>query len=156
MKLLNFKRILKTSYSKLMDESYTKGFMVKLQTSDIQMTYEYRWVTYGWHTSSFEWHTDGIRVHKSDIRACTRMSPYVIRMSLVCGFTMNHTKTIPCKDCKVASNEWKQILRKKGVYRYNNADLKILLFVRVHIKRVTWKFRILNPRNSRVIYPWSL
>ena len=42
MKLLNFKRILKTSYSKLMDESYTKGFMVKLQTSDIQMTYEYR------------------------------------------------------------------------------------------------------------------
>ena len=81
MKLLNFKRILKTSYSKLMDESYTKGFMVKLQTSDIQMTYEYRWVTYGWHTSSFEWHTDDIRVHKSDIRACTRMH----LMSSVCN-----------------------------------------------------------------------
>ena len=46
-KLLNFKRTRKTSYSKLMDESYTKRFMVTLQTSDIQMKYEYIRVLYG-------------------------------------------------------------------------------------------------------------
>ena len=44
------------------------GFMVKPQTSDIQVTYEYIRVTYGWHTSTYEWHTDDIRVHTSDIR----------------------------------------------------------------------------------------
>ena len=56
--------------------------MVKPQTSNILMTYEYIWVTYewirmtyeyirvayGWHTSIYEWHTDDIRVHTSDIR----------------------------------------------------------------------------------------
>ena len=30
---------------------------------------------------------------------------------------------------------------------------KICLYVRVHIKIVSSKFRILNPRNSRVTYP---
>ena len=34
--------------------------------------------------------------------------------------------------------------------------MKISLYVRMHIKIVPWKFRILNPKNSRVIYPWSL
>ena len=33
-----------------------------------------------------------------------------------------------------------------------NADLKICLHVRVHIKIIPSKFRILNPTNSRVIY----
>ena len=37
-------------------------------TSDIRMTCEYIRVTYGWHTSTYEWHTDDIRVHTSDIR----------------------------------------------------------------------------------------
>ena len=37
--------------------------------------------------------------------------------------------------------------------RYTNADLKISLYVWVHIKTVTWKFRILNPRNSGIICP---
>ena len=35
--------------------------------------------------------------------------------------------------------------------RYANAYLKISLQVRVHIKLISWKFRILNPRNCRVI-----
>ena len=34
--------------------------------------------------------------------------------------------------------------------------LLILLYVWVHIKTIPWKFCILNPRNSRVIYTWSL
>ena len=49
-------------------------FMVKPQTSDIRMTYEYVRVTYeyiqmryGWHTIIYEWHTDDIRVNTSDI-----------------------------------------------------------------------------------------
>ena len=42
--------------------------MVKPQTSDIRMTYEYIRVTYGWHTSTYEWHTGHIRVHTSNIR----------------------------------------------------------------------------------------
>ena len=42
--------------------------MVKPQTSDIRMTYEYIRVTYGWNTSTYEWHTGGIRVHTSYIR----------------------------------------------------------------------------------------
>ena len=40
--------------------------------------------------------------------------------------------------------------------RYTNADLKISLYVCVHIKRIPWKFRILNPQESRVICLWSL
>ena len=36
--------------------------------------------------------------------------------------------------------------------RYTNADLKISLYVRVHIKLIPWKFRLLNPENSEVIY----
>ena len=50
-------------------------FMVKSQTSDKRMayeymrvTYEYIRVTYGWHTSTYEWHLGDIRVHTSDIR----------------------------------------------------------------------------------------
>ena len=35
---------------------------------------------------------------------------------------------------------------------YTNADLKISLYVPVHIEIIPWKFRILNPSNSRVIY----
>ena len=40
--------------------------------------------------------------------------------------------------------------------RYTNADLKISLYVCVHIKTIPWKFHILNPKNSWVICPWSL
>ena len=47
------------------------GFMVKPQTSDIQVTYAYIRVTYGWHTSTYEWHKDDIRVHMSKIRMHT-------------------------------------------------------------------------------------
>ena len=42
------------------------------------------------------------------------------------------------------------------VYRYFNADLKMSPYVRVHIKILSRKFRILNARDSRVIYPHSL
>ena len=31
---------------------------------------------------------------------------------------------------------------------YTNADLKISVYVYVHIKTIPWKFRILNPKNS--------
>ena len=40
--------------------------------------------------------------------------------------------------------------------RHTNADLKISLYVCAHVKTVTRKFRILNPKNSRVIYPLRL
>ena len=43
-------------------------FMVKAQTSDIQMTYEHIRVTYEWHTSTYEWHTNDIQVDTSDIQ----------------------------------------------------------------------------------------
>ena len=33
---------------------------------------------------------------------------------------------------------------------------KIPLYVCVHIKTIPWKFRTLNLKGSRVIYPWSL
>ena len=64
-------------------EEAFKGFMVKPQTSDIRMTYEYIRVTYGSHTSdirityewhtdhirgTYKWHADDVRVHTSDIR----------------------------------------------------------------------------------------
>ena len=35
---------------------------------------------------------------------------------------------------------------------YTNADLKISLYACVHIKTIPWKFFILKPKNSRVIY----
>ena len=37
--------------------------------------------------------------------------------------------------------------------RYTNADSKISLYVRVQAKILLQKFRIPNPKNSRVIYP---
>ena len=40
--------------------------------------------------------------------------------------------------------------------RYTNADLKIFLYVSIHIKTISRKIRILNPENSRVIRPQSL
>ena len=42
-------------------------------------------------------------------------------------------------------------------YGYTNTDVKISLYVSVHIKAIPWKFHILNPKNSRVIISsWSL
>ena len=43
---------------------------------------------------------------------------------------------------------WKEDLK---VYTY--ADLKIFLYGRVQVNIILWKFSILNPKNSRVIYP---
>ena len=48
------------------------------------------------------------------------------------------------------------ILYSKQIGRYTNADLKISLLVCFHIKAILWKFRILNPRNSRIIYPFHI
>ena len=42
--------------------------------------------------------------------------------------------------------------KKKYVNTYTNADLKISLYVCVHIKTTPCKFRIPNLKNSRVIY----
>ena len=42
------------------------------------------------------------------------------------------------------------------VKKYTNAELKIFLYARLHIKVIPWKFWILKPKNSRVIYAWSL
>ena len=38
-------------------------------------------------------------------------------------------------------------------WRNTNVDLKISLYVCAHLQIIQWKFRILNPKNSRVIYP---
>ena len=38
-------------------------------------------------------------------------------------------------------------------WRCNNADLKIPLYVCVHVKTTPWKFRIFNPKDYRVICP---
>ena len=39
------------------------------------------------------------------------------------------------------------------IYKFHtNADLKISLYVFVHMKAVPEKFRIINPKNSQVIY----
>ena len=37
--------------------------------------------------------------------------------------------------------------------RYTNVDLKISLYVCVHIKTIPWKFCFLNPKNSQFISP---
>ena len=42
--------------------------------------------------------------------------------------------------------------KKKNVNTYTNVDLKISLYVCVHIKTTPCKFRIPNLKNSRVIY----
>ena len=38
---------------------------------------------------------------------------------------------------------------------YTKLKLKVH-YVRVHIKILSWKFRILNPRDSRLIYPYEM
>ena len=44
-------------------------------------------------------------------------------------------------------------LNEMKCWRYTNTDLKISLNVSVDIKTISSKFRVLNPNNSRVIYP---
>ena len=39
------------------------------------------------------------------------------------------------------------------IYRYTHANLKTSLHVIIYIKILPWKFRILNPKNRRVIHP---
>ena len=39
--------------------------------------------------------------------------------------------------------------------KVTNEDFKISLYVCVHIKAIPWKFCILNPKNLRVICPWT-
>ena len=43
-------------------------------------------------------------------------------------------------------------MSKVHLYRFENLPL----YVRVHLKIITWKFRILNPKNYRVIRPLCL
>ena len=57
--------------SNLQFNIWFKWFMVKPQTCDIWMTYEYIRVTYGWHTSTYEWHTSTYEWHTNDIRVHT-------------------------------------------------------------------------------------
>ena len=38
-------------------------------------------------------------------------------------------------------------------WSYSSADLKISLFVLIHIKAIPWKFCIITPKNSGVIFP---
>ena len=46
-----------------------------------------------------------------------------------------------------------QLLWLIALKRYTNTDLKISLYIWVHIKTIPWKFRFLNPNNSRIICP---
>ena len=64
-----------------------------------------------------------------------------------------YTSAVPIIQNKTKFEDAKELFISE---RYNNADLKISLYVRVHIKTIPWKFRIFYPKNSRVIYPWSL
>ena len=48
------------------------------------------------------------------------------------------------------------IKNSKQKFKYLNADLKISLYVWIRLKIISWKFCILNPYKSRVIYPRSL
>ena len=78
--------------------------MVKQQKSDIQMAYEYIWVTYGWHASKYEWNTGDIRVtyeyvyewHTDDIRVHTRDIPvYTITYEWYAADIQVHTSDLP-------------------------------------------------------------
>ena len=59
---------------------------------------------------------------------------------------------------KLNGNKCSQIshIPTKVINGYTNVDLKISIYIWIHIKRLTLKFRFLNPQNSRVICPRSL
>ena len=72
-----------------------------------------------------------------------------------CKFFFRNVKNIFIP--KIRIKKW--ILKKVMLYlkRCTNADLKISIYVRVHIKTISCTFRILNPKISRAIYyPWNL
>ena len=50
-------------------------------------------------------------------------------------------------------NYWKQISIIGKQLKGTLMHLKISLYVRIHVKIVPWKFCILIPKNSRVLYP---
>ena len=68
-------------------------------------------------------------------------------------YQSNRLETI---SCMVNQIRFQSSFSRKLSKTYTKGDLKISLYVRVHSKTIPWKFCFLNPKNSRVYYPWSL
>ena len=81
-----------------------------------------------------------------------KMSPYF-------NFYIHNTNTKVKEQCKYQSSKMKTLYTMDHTYwsytnwRYTNADLKISLYVLMLIKRIPWKFCILNAMNSQGIHP---
>ena len=52
----------------------------------------------------------------------------------------------------ILHNRWSFTLRISSVTVTKSAG-NVHVYVRIHVKTIPWKFRILNPKNSRVMYP---
>ena len=75
-----------------------------------------------------------------------------LKQSIMCAWCQNLRRVL----CTNQTETWPLVywfLILASDLRYSNADLKISLFIRVHIKTIPWIFCVVNPRNSRVIYP---
>ena len=69
---------------------------------------------------------------------------------------LNRTSSVAAsvnKTKDIKKNVKQKIDEKSWELRYTNADLKFALYVQVHIKVISWKFIILNRKNSGVIPP---
>ena len=76
-----------------------------------------------------------------------------IDLPLVCFFFLRERLKINQADICIFKVKTKNTTTRCEICPNLKADLKISLYVGVHIKTIPWKFRILNPKDSRVIYP---
>ena len=109
----------------------------------------YRNQSIGLQNKSMDWflYNNGLR-HE-------RVKFYTFHYQYKCLKNVIHQKTVKMDGCS-----FKQVLRQNlGQFLSSGntyADLKISLYVCVHIKTIPWKFRIHIPKNSWVICPWNL
>ena len=92
----------------------------------------------------YQWrHQFSVSITESSLWSCSGMFSYIHTYERIYPFSIRKLCTVQ----RIKKVKFKGTLMQ--IYKIN-------LYVSVHTKMTHWKFRILNPKKSRVICPWSL
>ena len=90
----------------------------------------------------------------------------IVTLHAIISLTLNFVMDIFLQTLRYFQNSWLQkplrkcfvnehIRRHEYIKYITHANFNISLYVLIYIKMLPWKFRILNPKNRRVIHPYS-